>query len=96
MFFLTSVCTGLITHFFRVQHASILLNASTTFFVFPITFISSPALTPVSFKPPSHSSPSPCFLYALRAQLVSTQSWEALEVKEETEGRGVEGREGEG
>lgn len=66
------------------------------YFVFPITFISSPALTPVSFKPPSYSSPSPCFLYALRTQLVSTQSWEALEVKEETEGRGVEGREGEG
>lgn len=41
-------------------------------------------------------APLPPSSLLCKTQLVSTQSSEALEVKEETEGRGVEGREGEG
>lgn len=83
---------GLIIHFFQLATC---INLAQRFPHLFSTLSHRPLPPPkpsVCFKLLSYLSPSPCFLYALRTQLVSTQSWKALEVKEETEGRGVEVR----
>lgn len=76
-----------VTYFSSYKHLS---SPSLAYHPLLLTILLSALNHPCIWAPP------PSFLYALRAQLVSTQSLEALEVKEEMEGWGVEGKEREG